>query len=106
MDNDTLLALLKSNLEIATANTSRNTFMLHLIEVAKLEIGREGIDLGDSADDINLVVMYAAWLYRQRAAVADKVTYNTNAFSAIGMPRMLRYALNNRKLQQDMEAAT
>ena len=44
---------------------------------------REGVTLTNSAEDAQLIIMYAAYLYRKRA---------TNE----GMPRMLRWALNNR----------
>ena len=46
-------------------------------------IAREGVALTDSIEDAQLVILYAAYLFRKRA---------TNE----GMPRMLRWALNNR----------
>ena len=49
---------------------------------------REGITINDSVDDDNLIVMYAAYLFRKRAE--DTAT----------MPRMLRYALNNRVISE------
>ena len=54
-----------------------------LVDAARAFIAREGIALTDSAEDTQLLVMYAAYLFRKRA---------TNE----GMPRMLRWALNNR----------
>lgn len=54
-----------------------------LINAAKEFITKEGVSLTESAEDTQLVVMYAAYLYRKRAT--DE-----------GMPRMLRWALNNR----------
>lgn len=54
-----------------------------LINAAKEFITKEGVTLTESAEDTQLVVMYAAYLYRKRAT--DE-----------GMPRMLRWALNNR----------
>lgn len=54
------------------------------IDAAKELITREGITLrDDSFEDAQLVVMYAAWMWRRRDTME-------------GMPRMLRYALNNR----------
>lgn len=52
------------------------------ITAAKGEITREGVTL-DPDKDSQLIIMYAAWLWRRR----DRME---------GMPRMLRYALNNR----------
>ena len=54
-----------------------------LINAAKEFITKEGVSLTESAEDTQLVIMYAAYLYRKRAT--DE-----------GMPRMLRWALNNR----------
>lgn len=54
------------------------------IEAAKELITREGITLNvDSFEDSQLIVMYAAWMWRRRDTMD-------------AMPRMLRYALNNR----------
>ena len=53
-------------------------------------ITREGINLTESIEDGNLIVMYAAYLYRKRAD------------SSPVMPRMLRYALNNRVFSEKM----
>lgn len=94
-----VLPMVKANLEIV--NNIHDAYLVQLIEVAKQEIQREGITLHD--DDVNLIVMYTAYLYRDR--VVDTKTigqYNTAAFSAQGMPRMLRYALNNRLLSEKM----
>lgn len=98
-----VLPMVKANLEIV--NNIHDTYLAQLIEVAKVEIAREGITLQD--EDYNLIVMYVAYLYRER--VVDTKTigqYNTAAFSAQGMPRMLRYALNNRLLSEKMRSET
>lgn len=127
MTNTDILSMLKSNLEIM--NTIRDDYLSQLIEVSKKEIDREGItitpteievtttitddegnettetttELSYEVEDANLIVMYAAWLYRNRAQ--DSSGYTTN-LSATGMPRMLRYALNNRLFSQKMGAST
>lgn len=85
MDIDTLLLFLKIDLGI-----NRDTYDARLtsdLETAQAEIQREGITLDDSSDDIDLVVMYAAWLWNKRR-------------TGEGMPRMLRYLLNNHLLAQ------
>lgn len=88
MTNETILAMLKVNLQIIAGNTLQDAYLQNLIETAKQMITREGITLADTIEDGNLVVMYAAYLYRKRADDSPV------------MPRMLRYALNNRLFSQ------
>ena len=81
MSDADILAMLKIDLGIKTeAYDSR---LATYITAAQAEIEREGVTLTDSVSDRQLVVMYAAWLWRRRDSMD-------------GMPRMLRYALNNR----------
>ena len=62
------------------------------IEAAKDSIGEEGITLDlENVKDCQLVVMYAAWMWRKRD-------------SGEGMPRMLRYALNNRLFSEKVRS--
>ena len=56
---------------------------------AREAITIEGIDLTESISDCNLIVMYAAWLWRKRD-------------TAEGMPRMLRWMMNNRLFSQKL----
>lgn len=80
-----LLPYLKIDLGIKTdAYDSR---LMQYIEHAQSEIEREGVTITDTDDQ--LVVMYAAWTWRRRD-------------SGDGMPRMLRYALNNRVFSEKM----
>lgn len=88
MTDETILAMLKMNLQIIAGNTLQDEYLRNLIATARQMITREGIMLTDSIEDGNLVVMYAAYLYRKRADDAPV------------MPRMLRYALNNRLFSQ------
>lgn len=91
MTNSDILAMLKCNLQLI--GNTWNEYLTQLIEVAAREIGREGVVLDTSQiDDVNLIVMYASYLYRKRNS--DDVT----------MPRMLRYALNNRLFAGKVEA--
>lgn len=83
--SEILLPYLKIDLGITT--TAYDSRLTQYIEYAQAEIQREGVTLG-SGDD-QLVVMYAAWLWRRRD-------------SGDGMPRMLRYALNNRIFSEKM----
>lgn len=81
-----LFAMLKANLSITTK--SKDEYLGFLLNSAKEQIKREGIVLGETLEDANLIVMYAAYLFRKRA-------------DAVGaMPVMLRYALNNRLFAQ------
>ncbi|MBQ6322596.1 MAG: hypothetical protein IJI24_06960 [Lachnospiraceae bacterium] len=86
MTDEELLAMTKSNLSLIS--TTWDTYLGNLINVAKQSIAREGITLNGSLEDDNLIVMYASYLYRKRAEDNP------------GMPRMLRYALNNRLLSE------
>ncbi len=73
----------KSNLQIA--GSSFDDYLNFLIDAAQNAIKAEGITIDfDAIDDCNLIVMYTSYLYRKR--VGDDPV----------MPRMLRYALNNR----------
>ncbi len=86
MTCDQLLIMLKSNLELV--NSLHDEYLTQLLIAARQMITREGITLADTVEDGNLIVMYAAYLYRKRA--------DDNPV----MPRMLRYALNNRLFSQ------
>ncbi len=86
MADSDILTILKVDLQIAVNRLDE--YLLALIQSARRFITQEGITLSDSMDDAVLVEMYAAYLYRRRR--------EENA----AMPRMLRYALNNRLLQE------
>lgn len=92
-DEEILETFLLPDLEKLTVPETHRSFLLQLIASAKDQIAREGITLDLTAvDDCLTVSMYAAYLYRRRA-VADN-----------GMPRMLRYRLNNRLFAEKMES--
>lgn len=93
MTDATILDMTKANLQIVQGNTLQDEYLQMLITSARQMITREGITLTDSIEDGNLVVMYAAYLYRKRAD-GEPV-----------MPRMLRYALNNRLFSQKVSAS-
>lgn len=86
MTNNDILTMTKANLSLI-AHTW-DDYLLQLIEVARQMITREGITLSDTLEDNNLIVMYASYLYRKRAE------------DTAVMPRMLRYALNNRVISE------
>ena len=79
-----MLTMLKTDLGIRTS-TAYDARLEQLLTVAQREIIAEGASDLDASDalDQQLIVMYAAWLWRRR----DEMT---------GVPRMLRLALNNR----------
>lgn len=80
-----LLTALKIDLGITA--TVYDTRLTAYLEAAQAQMTREGIALQSSVDDDTLTIMYAAWMWRRRD-------------SGEGMPRMLRYALNNRLFAQ------
>ena len=86
MTADELLSVTKLNLSLKT--TAYDAYLGGLIDAAREMISREGIVLTDAAEDDQLVVMYTTYLFRKRAEDNPP------------MPRMLRYAINNRLFSQ------
>lgn len=86
-----LLTALKIDLGIVASDYDSR--LAQYLESAQTEISREGVtlDLTD-AGDCQLVVMYASWRWRRRD-------------TGEGMPRMVRYALNNRIFSEKMQEA-
>lgn len=86
-----MLEMLKIDLGI-TANVYDERLGQYL-EAARRGCEREGVSFPATlaVEDMQLIVMYAAWMWRKRD-------------TAEGMPRMLRYLLNNRVIQQKMTA--
>ena len=80
----TMLTMLKTDLGIKST-TAYNTRLDQLLTAAQQMIRGEGVSTLDTSDpnDMQLIVLYAAWLWRRRDDMQ-------------GMPRMLRWALNNR----------
>lgn len=101
MTDAEILEMVKFNLAIA--GTAWDTYLVNLIGAAKQLIAREGITLDmSSVEDCNLVVMYTAYLYRKRA----ESSVQGNLSWVAGMPRMLRYALNNRLFAEKISENT
>ena len=101
MTDQDLLQMLKANLE--KRNSLGDDYLAQLIQAAKAEISREGITLSSdaySSDEANVIVMYAAYLYRRRNAAAGD--YRNAELNPQGMPYMLRLALNNRIFAESM----
>ena len=79
--SDARLNMLKIDLGI-TANVYDDRLTQYL-QSAQKEIEREGVTLTTSVDDSNIVIQYAAWMWRKRD-------------TGESMPRMLRWQINNR----------
>lgn len=87
-----LLSALKIDLGITT-NAYDERFVQY-IRSSYEAITEEGIVLDvTSMKDQQLVVLYSAWMWRKRD-------------NGEGMPRMIRYALNNRLFSQKMRNVT
>lgn len=84
-----LLAALKIDLGIMNT-TAYDERLTQYIEAAQDFITREGVALQDTPEDNQIVINYAAWMWRNRDHHA-------------GMPRMIRWQLNNRVFSQHME---
>lgn len=82
-----VLPLLQVDLGELYPTKDREKYLSQVIDAAIAFITREGITLEDTVEDLQLVEMYAAYLVRKR---------NTTE----AMPRMLRWALNNRLFSQ------
>lgn len=93
---DSMLTMLKVDLGIST--TAYDTRLGQYIDTAKAEIIREGITFPVTltVDDMQIIVMYAVWMWKRRDGEAGRYGSGTS------MPRMLRYALNNRLFSQKM----
>ena len=97
MTDAELLTMLKNDLEIVTdfmdneAKAAKDAELSGYLSSAREFITREGIDLTESFGDSMLLVMYASWLYSRRRAETSYAV----------MPRMLRWNLNNRLLEQN-----
>lgn len=89
---DTMLAMLKTDLGIRNT-TAYDARLTQLLTAAQRAIKAEGASTLDASDplDQQLIVMYAAWLWRKRDDMP-------------AMPRMLRYQLNNRVFSEAMES--
>lgn len=85
-----VLNLLKIDLGIMTT-TAYDERLKHYIQSSIRFITDEGATLDlDDPEDCQIVTMYASWLWRRRD-------------SGSGMPRMLRYALNNRIFREKID---
>ena len=84
----TALEMLKVDLGIST--DAYNERLGQYLESSVTQIAAEGAALDMSkVEDMQLAVMYAAWMWRRRDTME-------------GMPRMLRWQLNNRIFSQHM----
>lgn len=85
MTDADILKILQADLNLLSLDETRTAQLTHYIASAKSLIAREGVALSTpySIEDGQLIEMYAAYLFRKRE-------------SGDGMPRMLRWALNNR----------
>jgi len=98
-----ILTMLKQGLEIITdymdaeSRAAKDLELMQYIDSAITFIDREGINLIDEdTSDQMLVSMYAMWLYDKRKTTGSKYT----SYYIQNMPRMLRYNLNNRLMQE------
>lgn len=86
MTDTDILTLVKADIGEIFLDEGKTAFLEACLSSAKAFIEREGIILDMSnAEDIQLVEMYTAYLWRKRATQEP-------------MPRMLRWAMNNRLL--------
>lgn len=83
---------LKADLGFMEPDEATSKYMEHLLDTARRELDAKGLGLiEENADDLSLVVMYAAWLYRRRDGSG-------------AMPDMLRYSIANHKTRMGRAA--
>lgn len=89
MNYQELLASLKVDLGITT--TAYDTRLTEYLKRAESEIEREGVSLSASSlSDQNLIIAYAAHMWRKRD-------------TGEGIPRMIRWQINNRLFGKKQE---
>lgn len=90
MATQTALSLMKQGLLIGT--DGYDTYLSHLLDAAKAYLIREGASSLDETEtgDLQLIVGYADYLYRQRSDASYQ------------MPRWLRWNINNRIFSEKM----
>lgn len=85
------LTMLKAQLDKINLPPERIAQLEQLLVVAASRIAKLGITLRDTADDAQLQVDYAAWLYKRRMLQASAQ-----------MPEYLRLDLNDRLAHEKM----
>lgn len=86
MTDQERLTVLKKDLQMLT--DSNDDYLKLLLEQAKAQIEREGVELSVGIEGDMAVIQYAAYLFRKRAG------------GETAMPRFLRLQLNNMKISQ------
>lgn len=87
-DNAVAMAfgILKANVGLLNPPREVEDFMINCLHAADAELRRANVRINaENADDLHLLAMYAAWLYRNRVTGAAK-------------PEMLRSAMRNRQV--------
>lgn len=86
MDDNYALSLLKADLGLYTVSGPVEDLLESKLKAAESALEKMGITVDrEDGDDLNLLVMLAAWLYRKRAGSEP-------------MPPMLRHAINDHKV--------
>ena len=92
MTDEQLMTMLKIDIGFTSSGATKiDTRLTQLLQAAEKFIISEGATTlnKNNIDDAQLIVMYAAWLWRRRD-------------TQDGMPRMIRYAINNRVFAEKM----
>ena len=85
------LTMLKAQLDMRNPPAERIAQLEQLLAAAASRIAQLGITLRDTADDAQLQVDYAAWMYKRRMLQAS-----------VQMPEYLRLDLNDRLAHEKM----
>ena len=88
MASETAKALLRTSIGFITVPTDIDALLTHDLDAAASRLAKDGVPINEAdPDDLDLLVMYARWLYRKRS-------------SGEPMEPMLRYAINNGKIHK------
>lgn len=66
LDNESLIVLLRQDLQRTAELPGESAYLSQLLQAAKASLERQGVYEEDSADWVQAVVSTAAWLYRKR----------------------------------------
>lgn len=66
MDEQSMLLLLRQDLQRTVSLPGEDTYLTSLLQAAKASLERQGVHQDDSADYDQTVISTAAWLYRKR----------------------------------------
>lgn len=75
MDEKSMLMILRQDLQRTCSLPGEDTYLLHLLQVARSSLERQGARQTDSEDWNQAVIATAAWMYRKRITGESEPQY-------------------------------